>query len=359
MKKWLTLALCALFAATAAEAKTYYVNASRPNNNGNGLKPATAKKTIQAAINLAQDGDTILVYPGEYTPIKTNNKKITIKSVKGAAQTKIVKTATQVDIALAQLGKTQTFQSTKGSYSSAPYTKGKNTTLAGFLLDGKNRDNGYCDLLGISGGTVKSCSIQRLGDSIYGAWCNFAAADATLVGCTVLNNFAAIADACVFSRCKIAGNEAHAWDGGAVFKSTLCNCLITGNRYYGTASADYPSHFHSSMLVNCTVANNQTMKSGAPFSYKSKFYNCILHGNHRGKTILNIDSTSTYSRTYKDNRNPKFVDAAKGNYKLAKGSPCFDQGTVPAAIKSYVGTVDLGGTKRIRGKAIDMGCYEY
>ena len=64
MKRTLALALCALLAIHAAEARTLYVNAKRPSNKGNGLSVKKAKKTIQAAINIAKNGDTILVYPG-------------------------------------------------------------------------------------------------------------------------------------------------------------------------------------------------------------------------------------------------------------------------------------------------------
>ena len=367
MRKMFAILLCALFAATAAEARTLYVNAKRANNNGNGLKASTAKKTIQAAINIAKDGDTILVYPGEYAPIKTQNKKIAIKSKSGASKTKIVKPAAQKDMALAQLGKTYTIQTTRGSRSSAPYTKGKNTTLAGFLLDGKGRDNGYCSLFGISGGTAKSCSVQRLGkDDSSDAW---AAMDATLAGCTVLGNHGYIASSSILVRCRIEANKA---DGGyAVTSSRLCNCLVTGNAYRGASWM--PALFHLSTAVNCTITENHTYRSDASESAgiagRSRFYNCILRNNYRqtktfeGKTgkaaVHNVDSGNGYSRTYKNNKNPKFADEAKGNYKLAKGSPCINQGTVPAAIKSYIGSVDLAGAKRIRGQAIDMGCYEY
>ena len=71
-------ALCALF-VVQTEARTLYVDARRPNNKGNGLKLSTAKKTIQAAINIAKSGDTILVSPGSYAPIKTNNGKTRIR----------------------------------------------------------------------------------------------------------------------------------------------------------------------------------------------------------------------------------------------------------------------------------------
>ena len=87
MKQLLLLALCALLSANA-DARTLYVDSSRPNNNGNGLSKAKAKKTIQAAINVAKKGDTILVLKGKYAaPLKTNNRKIRIKSDSGAAAT--------------------------------------------------------------------------------------------------------------------------------------------------------------------------------------------------------------------------------------------------------------------------------
>ena len=363
MKKTLAIAICALLAATAAEAKTYYVDASRPNNNGNGLKLAAAKKTIQAAINLARDGDTVLVYPGEYfAPIKTYNRKITVKAVKGASKTTIVKPTNKHNLAMAQLGKTWTIAYTDPqgqtiSFSSTPYTTGKSTTLQGFLLDGKNRAGNYEPLLALSGGSVKSCSVRRLGhgDGLE----TLVAVNATLLKCTVMGNHAAIADNSTFIRCRILDNEER-WDDSAFYKSVLRNCLIAGNRFQG--SSGYASHFATSTLVNCTIAKNRTRCGSAPFSHKSKYYNCILRNNWRGETgqtVHNTDSDNTYNWTNKTNQDPKFVDEGKGNYKLSKNSMCIDNGKVQAAIKSAVGSLDLAGAKRIRGQDIDRGCYEH
>jgi hypothetical protein len=76
-------------------------------------------------------------------------------------------------------------------------------------------------------------------------------------------------------------------------------------------------------------------------------------------TLHNVDSGNTYKNTDKTNKNPKFVNAAKGNYKLKKGSYAINKGKLTKAQKKLVGTKDLAGGKRIRGKAIDQGCYEY
>lgn len=51
----------------ACAATTYYVNAARPNDTGNGLTTATAFKTIACAARTnATAGDTIIVAPGVY-----------------------------------------------------------------------------------------------------------------------------------------------------------------------------------------------------------------------------------------------------------------------------------------------------
>lgn len=437
----------ALLLATTAEARTLYVNAKRPNNKGNGLKAATAKKTIQAAINIAKAGDTILVYPGTYAPIKTNNKKITIKSVKGQAKTKIVKpAATGIKIALAQLGKSynvylNTDYDTMAT--SGIWTTGAKSTLEGFLLDGLDRGLGSGgELIGVSGGTVKSCKIQRLGKKYarvvdsFGAFDNASVTvNSTLIDCKVLKNACNLAPAewravsgkkspsptgSKLLRCTIQGNDLP----NGFNASTLVNCLVTDN------VVQYELFFEATLL-NCTVAKNTAVGHwGDPsFSVSSKYTNCILwsnwvvppkkiqtiygwdyydaDGNYIGyrsmnqesffvdaddiwgtydnievteatlanyypgwgkyecsytdtvpgtaKKLHNVDPGNAYKNTDKTNKNPKFISA----YKLKKGSYAIDKGKLTKAQKKLVGTKDLAGKKRIRGKAIDRGCYEY
>ena len=450
MKRFLLLALCALFAGTAG-ARTLYVDAKRPNNNGNGLSAKKAKKTIQAAINIAKKGDTILVYPGSYAPITAKNKKITIKSVKGNAKTKIVKpAATNRKVALAQLGKPYTvFIDTHGAKgNSGIYSKGTKTQLSGFLLDGMNRTVGsFGELIGVSGGTVKSCIIQRLGKryaDTFGGFASYdratAAVNSSLEACIIRNNFGYLAPSealavgsgsepaaetgSTFNRCVFQNNEGYT----GIVKGSLRNCLLFGNTVRDEL-------FDRSTLINCTVAKNTSECSYPPFrfSYKSKYYDCILWNNYvreplmkktvygydyyadasksfwlgwrstsettftvpdddtddasdvevtedtianywpdyvrvensweepfPGKKVLhNVDAGNTYKNTDKTNKNPKFVNAPKGNYKLKKGSPFIDKGKLTAAQKKLVGSKDLAGKKRIRGKANDRGCYEY
>lgn len=88
-----------LFCGLAVQAAVYYVDCDRPDNTGDGLSWATAKRTIQAAIDVATNGDTIRVGPGTYgegtTPTPDSiirsrvvcEKAIAIESTGGAEAT--------------------------------------------------------------------------------------------------------------------------------------------------------------------------------------------------------------------------------------------------------------------------------
>ena len=298
------LALCALFALNA-EARTIYVDAKRPNNNGNGLSAKKAKKTIQAAINVAKKGDTILVLPGTYAPIRTNNKKVAIKSVKGRAKTSIVQPSKKNgSFALASLGKVFTYKGTGRDAQfrvisvvckSAPVTKGTASKLTGFLLDGKRRSASR--VIGVTGGTVKACSIRGLGHlDRSGDWLTIdeasAAVNSKLTVCEILDNQYAttgtgLVSGSILQRCSIRNNRGNGYSyssGRVVSGSKLYNCLVAGN----SADAEAVPVFSESLLINCTVADNALVHraSSVKFSKSSKWFNCVLRDNRsQRKTV--------------------------------------------------------------------------
>jgi len=61
--KHTTLILTALFSAFSA---TYYVDPSRPDDTGDAITWATAKQTIQTAVDLTIIDDSVLVTNGTY-----------------------------------------------------------------------------------------------------------------------------------------------------------------------------------------------------------------------------------------------------------------------------------------------------
>ena len=55
-----------------------------------------------------------------------------------------------------------------------------------------------------------------------------------------------------------------------------------------------------------------------------------------------------------DNPKSVFVDPARGDFRLRKGSPAIDAGSSELAPET-----DIVGTTRPQGDAVDLGAYEY
>lgn len=59
---------------------SFHVEAAKGNDNNDGLTREQACATIQKVIDLAKDGDTVLVWPGVYTgAVSFKGKAITVK----------------------------------------------------------------------------------------------------------------------------------------------------------------------------------------------------------------------------------------------------------------------------------------
>jgi len=292
-----------------ARREVIYVDASRPNDNGSGISWATAKKTIQAAVNYALPGSTVLVTNGVYGPISVN-KKITIQSVNGAA-------ATIID---------------GGNNSRCAYLGGakrNGATLIGFTLrNGRFQTNGTGGGGGVSGGMVYNCIITgntAIGNRRTGG----GADDSILYNCLLIGNtanqttvgfggyaFGGGANNCVLYNCTLAGNTATLMGGqcaGGVSDSTLYNCIVWGN----------------------TAPNN------ANYDNRCTFYNSC--------------TTPSPGGTGNITQNPLFVSSSSGNYRLQASSPCVNKGNNAHAF----GHFDLDGRPRIINGTVDMGAYEF
>jgi len=240
------LAAALTLATATAQAATYYVDASRPNDTGAGTSWATAKRTIQAAVNASAANDTIIVTNGTYGVISTANKAITIRSVNGA------------DVTIIDGGGVNRCATLANVWQDSVVT---NTVLTGFTLR-----NGYAfdtdeAAGGVNGGTLNNCIITgNTGLDGGGAHGSF------------LNN------------CVLSGNTAG--EGGGAMYSVLNNCVLSGN------TADYGGGAYDSILRNCTITGNMVLTGyengdwsddgyggyggGAAWS---ELYDCTLSGN--------------------------------------------------------------------------------
>jgi formylglycine-generating enzyme required for sulfatase activity len=316
MKQYASI-LSLLLTSTSLLATTFYVDASRPNDTGDGQSWGTAKKTIQAAVDVSADGDTVLVTNGVYntgsrvTPgfVLHNRlvitKSITVKSVDGADNTFIE-------------------GSGSGNYGTA-------SALRCVFMD-----KGSLEGFTLRKGSTRQWTMSTPNDKDIGGGGIYA------VGCVVKN-------------CRLTNNQSY--NGGGAEGGGFYNCLLDGNSaQYGGGSV------HGTYLANCTVAANHASQQGGG-TYNSTHNNSIIFGN----TCVNVGSHNVFGGTFSYccvnplqsglgnlASDPLFTNPALANYRLLKTSPCRNAGT-----NEYVQTAtELAGNPRIAGGSVDMGAYE-
>ena len=106
--------------------------------------------TIQAAINAAVNGATVLVAPGSYSPFNFNGKRITVQSTNGAAVTTIDASGQNVSAVVFGIG--ATFNTTLRGMTIKTGNAGGG---GGVLLNGDGTPTGNCD------GTIEDCRFIR------------------------------------------------------------------------------------------------------------------------------------------------------------------------------------------------------
>ena len=305
-----------------AGAATFYVNVSNTAPVAPFTNWPTAATDIQSAIDVATDGDLILVTNGVYQnggrPLSgyalTNrlliDKAITVESVNGAGVTIIqgyeLPGVTNGDCAVRCVYLTN------------------NATLIGFTLTGgATRTNGVFQRDGCGGAiwcedtnssVARDCimSNNAATAAIHGSFsnCTFvansgggASSGSALFNCLLSGNFAYSgggagggvslnncvlqgnsatlagggAATCFLTNCTLTGNTvAYGGWGGAAYACTLYGCLISSNLALGEFG--YGGGLYQSTAVNCTLSDNWAGQYGGG-SYYGTLINCVLTRN--------------------------------------------------------------------------------
>jgi len=291
-----------------------YVDGTNGDDSRGGESWATAVKTIQRGIDLAETGFLVLVANGTYTgtgnkDLDFNGKAIHLESVGGAANCIIdcensgrgfyfhsgETVFAIIEGFTIRNGNTATYPGGGGvyCYSSSPTIT--NCTFSG------NSAQYYgggisCEQ---SSPTFTNCTISGNSASEWGGGVDCDSSSPTFTNCTISGNTATgygggvdcYSSSPTFTNCTISGNSAH-YCGGGVYcyqsSATFTNCTISGNSASEEGGGVFCEHSSSPTFTNCTISGNSAHYYGGGVScYSSSptFTNC---------TITNNTATGTY-----------------------------------------------------------------
>lgn len=342
--------------------------------------------TIQGGIDMATDGDTVLVNPDVYVEnISFKGKGIVVGSL----------FLTTLDTSY--ISQTIIDGDSTGRVVLFTPDEGKTSVLCGFTIQ-----NGLGGILcSQSSPKITNCTISNnstnnteenekgAGGGIYCYQSSPTISQCTIYGNTALGHFAMGGGICCdigshpeITHCIISNNFAvssanWATSGGGIYSAiagpAVYNCLIIKNQ--SSIGAGILCHTSTMRMVNSTVTENINGSSGSTVNVTGDgtssidIINCIIYGNTGKYDVAVSDLLSTISCSYSDigsgysggsniDDNPLFIGG--GDYSLQAESPCIDVGH-----SWYVSwNRDLNGNQRLwdsKGYGIaivDMGAYE-
>ena len=358
---------------------TNYVSKSGSDTN-DGKSWATAKKTVQAAVNLCNAGDIVLVDDGDYDDVtdwsatkdgKTYylptvvqiSKRIYLKSRNGKSKTAIVGHWANTANGVPSDGNPD------GTAHRCIFLK---SSAHGALVEGFTIRDG-------------STAMNTAGNTTYDAGGGISGENATyttyVVDCDFLNCRAgaggAIARDCRAIRCRFAGNAAEGSNNQCFYRTAYAyNCLFENN---GTANGTLFTVVQNSCAVNCTFVNNSCSAIGLTNADAVKFtaINCafldapVTTIAARIGTLKNCVQasandiiTSVGTSCKKGVSKYQYFSPAEDDWSAVVGGDLADAGDSASNVEGTTGvpayylTTDFAGNPRVSGSAIDIGCFE-
>ncbi len=322
LRPLLALACLGLAAVVARPANTRYVWADSPTPTPPFLDWNIAARTIQEAVDVAREGDLILVTNGIYATggraVGTNllvnrvavEKPLRLLSVNGPTVT-VIHGARAPDggngdgavrcvflgpgVTLSGFTLTGGATRTRGDWredraGGGARCSGTLSVITNCVLVGNSAENGG----GVSWGVLFNCILT----SNTAAQLGGAAQYSTLSNCVVTSNSAGGGGGIDGGRlfdCVVTGNSAVS--GGGAADSSLSNCVLVANSssqggaaaggwleqcsLIGNSAERIAGGAYRSQLRNCTLTGNSAGDGGGG-AYLSLLENCLLTGNTAG-----------------------------------------------------------------------------
>jgi len=293
--------------------------------------------TIQAGINIAVDGDTVLVQPETYVEnINYNGKLITVGSLFLTTQDTTYISQTIID------------GNGSGCVVTFENSEDQTTVLTGFTItNGYNQYGGGIHCNGsspiIQNVIVTGNSSNYLGGGIYCNSCSPTIEYVTITGNTTSSSGGGIlcSDSSPYVKNVVISDNFGGSYGGGVYclwysNPTLENVTITCNDVTWYGSAIYCVSSSSPILLNSIISDNLGdcavyVSAGSPVLTYSDFWN-----NSGGNFYQCSAGTGCI---YAD---PLFVDPLNGDYHLTENSPCIDAGDPSSPLDPDGSVADMG-----------------
>ncbi len=344
-------------------AKVMYVSPEGDDDNNDGFSETAAKKTIAAAVKSLDETfmeGTVIVAPGVYEQSSA--------FVLSNAIEVVGRTGRPEDVILRNLNRSDN--------QNVVTLRNEQALVSGVAIENGtgyySRSWGGNVLIEGDGGTVSNCVIRSGGgEGVYGGNVCINSANALVTHCvisnaavTTVNNAQGIAiytsasgggriSNCLITQNATADNTHQKVGYKQLELITLAgptvmdNCTIVDNCHTGLSVVVHATAADA-RIYNCVIAQNTTPEGTAAsiswVSNKGKFINCVTDGDEALNDTCKVGALADMFESVTDG---KWLPKADGILKNA--------GTTEGLV---VPSIDLKGNPRIRGTAIDVGCYE-